>query len=120
MTTFETIGLGAARTDGQSRSEFNRLVWISAAFAAAILAVIASAALAFPPSASAGDAAAKANRLDGALPASCSGQAWGAWSPDCLAALTGNTSLRPVGTVTVEQRPAGENVSVLMRLPANG
>jgi hypothetical protein len=61
--------------------------------------------------------ATKSDRTQTTLPASCEGQAWGAWSPDCAAALTGSSSVRNVGYVTVEQPSKTINETILARFP---
>lgn len=64
-----------------------------------------------------GEAATKTDRSKTNLPASCQGQAWGAWSADCAAALTGSSSVRNVGYVTVEQPSPTVNETILARFP---
>lgn len=49
----------------------------------------------------------------------CEGQAWGAFSGDCAAALTGQSSVRSVQYHTVETPATAENTTVLARMPAN-
>lgn len=49
----------------------------------------------------------------------CVGQAWGAWSEDCAAALSGARKVRKVSFVTVEARPRTVNETILARYPAN-
>ncbi|MBO0344408.1 phosphopantetheine adenylyltransferase [Roseibium limicola] len=49
----------------------------------------------------------------------CDGQAWGAYSADCAASLSGQTNVRAVNFRTVE-KPAGNNTTVLARVPSNG
>ena len=62
--------------------------------------------------------ATKSDRSKTTLPSSCDGQAWGAWSADCAAALTGSSSVRNVGYVTVEQPSKTVNETILARFPA--
>jgi len=59
----------------------------------------------------------KSDRMTSALPASCQGETWGNWSPDCAAALSGQDTLRQVRFETFETRPAADNVSILERVP---
>jgi hypothetical protein len=47
----------------------------------------------------------------------CESQAWGAWSEDCAAALTGATSVRNVSFVTVERSAPTVNETILARYP---
>lgn len=61
--------------------------------------------------------ATKSDRTKTNLPASCQGQAWGAWSADCAAALSGGSSVRNVGFVTVEQPSQTVNETILARFP---
>jgi len=63
---------------------------------------------------------AKSDRQDNALPSNCKGQAWGAWSADCVASLTDNTSTRQIRFVTAERPSSVPNVTILERIPANG
>lgn len=62
--------------------------------------------------------AAKADRVTSALPATCKSQAWGDWSADCLAAISGNVNPRQVRFETIEARDVESRTSVLARLPA--
>jgi len=64
-----------------------------------------------------GQAATKTDRSRVSLPASCQGQAWGAWSADCAAALSGTSAVRNVGYVTVEQPTQTVNETILARFP---
>lgn len=47
----------------------------------------------------------------------CDKQAWGAWSAECAAALTGAAKVRKVSFVTVEQKPMTVNETILARFP---
>ncbi|MTI45781.1 hypothetical protein JM93_00589 [Roseibium hamelinense] len=49
----------------------------------------------------------------------CEGQAWGAWSTDCAAALSGAQNVRHVQFVTVEQATPTVNETILSRFPAS-
>lgn len=64
-----------------------------------------------------GMVAKKSDRLATTDTVSCNGQAWGAWSADCAAALTGSKSVRTVGYVTVEQTSPTVNETILARFP---
>lgn len=48
----------------------------------------------------------------------CKSQAWGAWSEDCAAALSGATRVRNVSFVTVETSSPSVNETILARFPA--
>lgn len=47
----------------------------------------------------------------------CDQQAWGAWSAECAAALSGAKKVRNVSFVTVEQTPRTVNETILARFP---
>lgn len=47
----------------------------------------------------------------------CKAQAWGAWSEDCAAALSGATRVRNVSFVTVEKATPTVNETILARYP---
>lgn len=47
----------------------------------------------------------------------CDGQAWGAWSADCAASLTGAKKVRNVSFVTVEKKAPTVNETILARYP---
>ena len=47
----------------------------------------------------------------------CEQQAWGAWSAECAAALSGASKVRKVSFVTVEQKPMSVNETILARFP---
>jgi hypothetical protein len=64
-------------------------------------------------------AAAKTDRLSTALPGACSGETWGNWSPTCIAAISGNQTMRQVRFETFEARQPAANTSVLERVPAS-
>jgi len=49
---------------------------------------------------------------------SCKTQAWGAWSEDCAAALSGASRVRNVSFVTVEKATPTVNETILARYPA--
>lgn len=61
-------------------------------------------------------ALAKSDRLDKKLPGVCQGEAWGSWSADCLAELSGGSAGTPIRTVTVETRNAEQATSTLTRI----
>ena len=48
---------------------------------------------------------------------SCNSQAWGAWSEECAASLTGASKVRNVSFVTVEQKAPTANQTILARYP---
>lgn len=53
--------------------------------------------------------------------APCKGQAWGAWSTECAAQITGAASVRQVGFVTTSSVSETEpNTTVLHRMPVGG
>lgn len=54
------------------------------------------------------------------LPGACEGQAWGAYSADCAAALTGQSSVRAVTFRTIERPAPTQNTTILARVPSNG
>ncbi len=62
----------------------------------------------------------KSDRTESALPSNCQGQAWGAWSADCAAAISGNGQVRKVNFVTIDQPTSAPNTTVLARVPSNG
>ena len=47
----------------------------------------------------------------------CDSQAWGAWSEDCAAALTGANKVRKVSFVTVQKATPTANETILARYP---
>ena len=47
----------------------------------------------------------------------CDSQAWGAWTADCAAALTGANKVRKVSFVTVEKATPTVNETILARYP---
>ncbi|MCV0424876.1 MAG: phosphopantetheine adenylyltransferase [Roseibium sp.] len=47
----------------------------------------------------------------------CKSQAWGAWSEECAAALTGANKVRKVSFVTVQQSTPTANETILARYP---
>ena len=52
---------------------------------------------------------------------SCQGQAWGAWSNECAAHITGASNVRQVGFVTTSSVSENEpNTTVLHRMPIDG
>lgn len=58
-------------------------------------------------------------RVETAAP--CKGQAWGAWSTECAAQLSGASSVRQVGFVTTSSASVTEpNTTVLHRMPIDG
>ena len=50
--------------------------------------------------------------------AKCENQAWGAWSADCAAKITGANKVRNVSFVTVEQASPSINETILARFPS--
>lgn len=64
-----------------------------------------------------GLAATKTDRVKAPLPTTCEGQAWGAWSADCAAAITGAGTVRKIGFVTVEEPSRSVNETILARFP---
>ncbi len=64
-----------------------------------------------------GNALTKVDRAASPLPATCEGQAWGAWSADCAAAITGASSVRKIGFVTIEEPSKTANETILARFP---
>ncbi|MBO6756632.1 MAG: phosphopantetheine adenylyltransferase [Roseibium sp.] len=103
---------------------------IAAVFMAGLLAVVIMAAMTMHPaqtSAAAdigtpafaqGLAETKTDRVSPSLPTKCEGQAWGAWSADCAAALSGTDSLRHVSFITVEEPSSISNETILARYQA--
>ncbi|MES0808861.1 phosphopantetheine adenylyltransferase [Roseibium sp. SCPC15] len=49
----------------------------------------------------------------------CKSQAWGAWSDDCAAALTGARKVRNVSFVTVQKQSPSVNETILTRYPTS-
>jgi hypothetical protein len=48
----------------------------------------------------------------------CDAQAWGAWSAECAAAISGASKVRKVSFVTVEKSSPSVNETILARYPA--
>lgn len=96
----------------------------AAIIAAAVLAVLTAGTLAIGSAETADHnpvtVLAKSDRQDNNLPTNCQGQAWGAWSADCVATLTDNQTTRQIRFVTAEKPSSAPNVTVLERIPANG
>ncbi|MHA7772787.1 phosphopantetheine adenylyltransferase [Roseibium sp. M-1] len=104
---------------------------MAAIFVLALLTMIAAGVMSMHPSnasqaddltnlATQGLATTKTDRT-AQIPASetCKSQAWGAWSEDCAAALTGASKVRKVSFVTVEKATPTVNETILARYPAN-
>jgi hypothetical protein len=104
---------------------------MTAIFVLALLTMIAAGIMTMHPSkasqaedltnlATQGLATTKSDR-SAAIQASetCESQAWGAWSEDCAAALTGATKVRNVSFVTIEQSTPTVNETILARYPVN-
>jgi len=102
---------------------------MAAIFVLALLTMIAAGVMTMHPSnasqaedltslATQGLATTKTDRI-AASPAadSCKSQAWGAWSEDCAAALSGAGKVRNVSFVTVEKSSPSVNETVLARYP---
>lgn len=60
----------------------------------------------------------KMDRMPLAGEPACAGQAWGAWSQDCLNALTQKENLQLAPSRTVEFRDGERQLSILVREPA--
>ncbi|WP_029056905.1 hypothetical protein [Stappia stellulata] len=98
-----------------------RDVVLAAAAALAVFAAIATVTQTVKMAA-ASDAApvavtAKADRVTAALPAACQGEAWGDWSAECLAEISGTANPRQVRFETFEARDVQGKTSVLARVP---
>lgn len=102
---------------------------VAAIFVLALLTMIAVGMMSMHPSkasqaegltslATQGLASTKSDRAV-QIPASkaCETQAWGAWSEDCAAALTGANRVRNVSFVTVEKTAPTVNETILARYP---
>jgi len=104
-------------------------VKMAAVFVLALLTMIAAGVMTMHPSKASqaedltsvvtqGLASTKSDRT-AQIPAaeSCDAQAWGAWSEDCAAALTGATKVRKISFVTVEKSTPTVNETILARYP---
>ena len=104
-------------------------VKIAAVFVLALLTMIVAGVMTMHPSnasqadelgsvASQGLTAAKGDRIaTSSAGETCRDQAWGAWSEDCAAAITGASRVRNVAFVTVEKSTPTVNETILARYP---
>ncbi|WP_305985615.1 phosphopantetheine adenylyltransferase [Roseibium sp. MMSF_3544] len=102
---------------------------MAAIFVLALLTMIAAGMMSMHPSnasqaegltslATQGLATTKSDRVAvSKTSASCDAQAWGAWSEECAASLTGANKVRNVSFVTVEQKAPSVNETILARFP---
>ncbi|MES0882091.1 phosphopantetheine adenylyltransferase [Roseibium sp. SCP14] len=104
---------------------------MAAIFVLALLTMIAAGVMTMHPSkasqaqdlnnlATQGLTATKSDRAT-KVPSSetCNSQAWGAWSDDCAAALTGARKVRNVSFVTVQRASPSVNETILARYPTS-
>lgn len=104
---------------------------MTAVFVLALLTMIAAGMMSMHPSnasqaedltslATQGLSATKSDRISTSTVADkCDSQAWGAWSEDCAASLTGANKVRNVSFVTIEQKTPTVNETILARFPTN-
>lgn len=102
---------------------------MAAVFALALLTMVAAGMMSLHPSnasqaenltslATQGLSATKTDRIASSpVSENCSSQAWGAWSEECAASLTGASKVRNVSFVTVEQKAPTANQTILARYP---
>ena len=102
---------------------------MAAIFALALMTIVAAGMMSMHPSnasqaqeltnlAAQGMTATKTDRVaPTAMTDKCENQAWGAWSADCAAALTGASKVRNVSFVTVEQASPTVNETIRARYP---
>ncbi|ASP32797.1 phosphopantetheine adenylyltransferase [Labrenzia sp. VG12] len=104
-------------------------VKLAAVFMLALLTMIAAGVMTMHPSnasqaedltslATQGLTTTKGDRVATSTSDTCKSQAWGAWSADCAAALTGASKVRKVSFVTVEKSAPTVNETILARYPA--
>ena len=105
-------------------------VKMAAVFVLALLTMIAAGVMTMHPSnasqaeglinpATQGLTATKSDRVAvSRAKTDCDTQAWGAWSEDCAASLSGATRVRNVSFVTVEKSTPTINETILARYPA--
>lgn len=104
-------------------------VKMAAIFILALLTMIAAGVMSMHPSnasqaedltslATQGLTATKTDRIAvSKVSDTCNSQAWGAWSEECAASLTGASKVRNVSFVTVEQKAPTANETILARFP---
>jgi len=125
----------AAQTGAQAFSARTRAsdpvmhVKVAAVFVLALLTMIMAGVMTMHPSnasqadelgsvTSQGLSAAKGDRIAvSSAGETCRDQAWGAWSEDCAAAITGASRVRNVAFVTVEKSTPTVNETILARYP---
>lgn len=94
-------------------------------FAVGVAAIIIAALLTIQPISVTEPASAesfalsKSDRISTPHPAQCDGQAWGAWSAECAAALRGEGNVRNIRFITVSEPTAAHNTTVLSRVVNN-
>ncbi|MBG6200344.1 MAG: phosphopantetheine adenylyltransferase [Roseibium album] len=105
-------------------------VKMAAIFVLALLTMIAAGVMSMHPSnasqaedltslATQGLTATKTDRIAVSKSSdTCNSQAWGAWSEECAASLTGANKVRNVSFVTIEQKAPTANETILARYPA--
>ncbi|TYC53866.1 phosphopantetheine adenylyltransferase [Rhodobacterales bacterium] len=117
-------GSFAIKAEAQDRSVQLKMaaVFIVALFTVAAAGIIsmypsnASTADAMTNLAPQGLASTKTDRaIATRVPSTCQTQAWGAWSEDCAAALTGAAKVRNVSFVTIEAEGLSANETILAR-----
>ncbi|WP_029065511.1 hypothetical protein [Labrenzia sp. DG1229] len=104
-------------------------VKMAAIFVLALLTMIAAGVMSMHPSnasqaedltslATQGLTATKTDRIAVSKSSgTCNSQAWGAWSEECAASLTGANKVRNVSFVTIEQKAPTANETILARYP---
>ncbi|PVB63732.1 phosphopantetheine adenylyltransferase [Labrenzia sp. 011] len=123
-TTFQPFSIAVNATDPAAHFK------VAMVFVLALLTMIAAGAITMHPGnasqaedltsvATQGMMATKTDRIaSAALDTDCKSQTWGAWSEDCLAALTGADKVRNVSFITVEKTDETVNETILARYPA--
>ncbi|MET1415601.1 phosphopantetheine adenylyltransferase [Roseibium sp. HPY-6] len=133
VTSSSTAGQKPTQPFAFQAKASDRMVHLkmTAVFVLALLTMIAAGMMSMHPSnasqaedltslATQGLTATKSDRISTSKVADkCDSQAWGAWSEDCAASLTGANKVRNVSFVTVEQKTPSVNETILARFPTN-
>jgi len=130
-TTDQTAQISAAKSFSVRAKAVDPAMHVkmAAIFMLALLTMIAAGVMTMHPSnasqaedltslAAQGLTSTKGDRVaTSAATDTCESQAWGAWSADCAAALTGANKVRKVSFVTVEKAAPTVNETILARYP---
>ena len=135
MRSYDTFDRTASQTAAKSFATQAKAVdpmvnlKMAAIFVLALLTMIAAGVMTMHPSnasqaqelnslATQGLSSTKGDRaISASTGDTCKSQAWGAWSEDCAAALTGASKVRNVSFVTVEKSTPTVNETILARYP---